>query len=279
MEKKTFLFGATSVIGWNLMLADKKKKLVPFCNSHARLPSHKKWNRFNLEEEAAYQTLFLKESPALLIHCGGICDVDKCEDEPDWAHHINVKGIDHLLTYLPDSVRLVYISSDHVFGGGLTPFDEKSKTAPISVYGQTRVLAEQKILKRANSLVLRVGLAIGPGATQKTGHLNWLHYRKQKGLPLTIVKDEFRSVVWAKDLANRILDYSRSSICGLRHITAKRAVSRLELAEYLNRRFRIGATFSVRTRKEQPVPHLGRVELKTLYRDSLAKSLPAVVSS
>jgi len=275
-KKKIFLFGGTSLIGWNLVLQDQKKELTPFCNPFTKLDPCRKWQRIRLEERNEYRTLFAEETPDILIHCGGICDVEKCEKDPDWAYRINVLGIEYLLEYLPDSVRLLYVSSDHLFGGGRSPFDERSRPAPISVYGRTRVAAEQLIRKRSNSLIIRIGLPIGPSVDNRTGHLDWLKYRTKKGLPLTIVKDEYRSAVWASDLARRIIDYAHSHVNGLRHIAAKRTVSRPELAEFLNKKYGIGAQFAVTVRSQIRSPHLGRVELATLYKDPLSKPLPAV---
>ena len=275
--QKTFLFGATSIIGWNLFLKDQNKELLPFCNPFTKIKSTKNWNKICLENRNDYELLFKNYSPLTLIHCGGICDVDNCETDPEWAHKINVQGIEHLLHFLPKKTRLIYVSSDHVFGHGTQAFNENSKTCPISVYGKTRVLAEQFILQRKNSLILRVGLPIGDSADKRTGHLNWLQHRRKNNLPTTIVQDEFRSAVWANDLANRIMEYAQSSMDGIRHITATQVVSRLNLAEFLNKKFKIKAQLEMIQRAQKNTPHLGRVELSTLFTDSYAQALPSLL--
>lgn len=266
-------------MGWNLFLRYGSKVLRPFCNPFTKVPACRDWDRFNLEEESAYQTLFHQEKPDILIHCGGICDVDKCEEDPRWANRINVKGTERLMKHLPEETRLVTVSSDHVFGGRARGYDESDPPAPISVYGQTRGKAEKIILKKKkNTLVIRAGLAVGPSANGRSGHLNWMQYRKKKGYPVTIVHDEYRSAVWAKDLAERVMALARSNICGLRHVAATRVVSRPELASAVNRKFSIGVQFTLKSRKDQPAPHLGRVELLTRYHDLLSRPLPSVCS-
>ena len=85
------------------------------------------------------------------------------------------------------------------------------RPCPISVYGRTRVEAEAMVLARPGSLVIRVGLAIGPSPNGRTGHWDWLRYRIGKNLPVTIVHDEYRSVVWAHDLALRVMRMARKS--------------------------------------------------------------------
>jgi dTDP-4-dehydrorhamnose reductase len=145
------------------------------------------------------------------------------------------------------------------------------------VYGRTRVAAEQLAIARENTLVTRAGLWIGPSSTGRIGHLDWLRGRHRRGLPMTIVADERRSAVWAKDAARRVWDLARSTFVGIRHITATRAVWRPELARYLDQHFAIGATFAIEPRSQRRTPHIGNIELATIYTDPLAAPLPSVV--
>ena len=123
---------------------------------------------------------------------------------------------------------------------------------------------------------MRHGLGIGPSVSGKTGHLDWLRHRTERGLPTTVVSDEVRSVVWAEELADRVWSLAHSGISGIRHVVATAASSRVELARYLDTRFAIGAKLSVATRHEQSVPHIGNVELATEHTDRLAMPLEGV---
>ena len=173
---------------------------------------------------------------------------------------------------------MVYVSSDHVFGGDGT-YNEDSPPCPISMYGRTRVEAEKLVLQRPEALIIRTGLAIGPSPNGRTGHLDWLRYRSQRQLPITIVEDECRSVVWVEDLARRVMEIARSGETGIRHIPATRAVSRIELAQYLFKRLRVETHFHRESRDQRPTPHLGHVELTSIYGDALSTPLPSVVDS
>ena len=271
MSPTILLFGATSLPGYNLARIFPKI-MQPFAPPKSKSP----WPTLNLEDPAWLKALFSASTPQLLIYCHAVCDVGKCEATPDWAREINVGHIHRLLDTLPDTTRLVYISSDHVFGGNGT-YNEESLPCPISFYGQTRVEAEQLILQRANSLVLRAPLAIGPSHNGRTGHLDWLAYRHRRGLPITIIDDEFRSAVWVDDLAARIMNLAQSEETNLRHITATRAVCRLELANFLAQRLNIAPALKIASRHQQPAPHLGRVELATVYKGDLGQALPSIL--
>ncbi|MDQ3367120.1 MAG: sugar nucleotide-binding protein [Myxococcota bacterium] len=273
-----FLFGANSLLGWSIFRAGPQA--IAFCNGFTRSPPPGIERSIHLDDELAVSQLFAREQPELIVHCAGVCDVATCEEAPDFAYSVNVDGTRILLDYAPAAARIVYCSSDHVFGGDAGPYAEDTAPSPISVYGETRAAAEQLVLARANTLVVRGGLWIGPSSNGRMGHLDWLRQRHRRGLPMTIVADEHRSAVWAEDAARRVWDLAHSSITGIRHLTTTHPVSRPELAHYLSTHFEIGAQFEVVPRVDQRsrgTPHLGHVELATIHTDALAAPLAPVV--
>ena len=271
------LFGATSILGFNLA-GLFSGTVVPFISPGNTTPAVQKWPILSLEDPAWIKAIFDQHQPHILLYGHAVCDVPKCEATPEWAYEVNVRHLQRVLRAMPEHTRLIYISSDHVFGGDGT-YDECSTPCPISVYGRTRVEAERLALERPQTLVLRTGLAIGPSPNGRTGHLDWLRYRTQRQLPVTIVEDEFRSVVWVDDLAVRVMDLANSQETGVRHIAATQAVSRIELARYLLTRLGLKVSFHCEGRLQRPTPHLGHVELTSIYQDELSVPLPNVVES
>jgi dTDP-4-dehydrorhamnose reductase len=278
-----FLFGATSMLGWSILRAARPGDVTAFCNALTRAEVDGITAGIDLDDEPSVRELFARDKPRLIVNCAGVCDVGTCEQSPDFAHVVNVEGTRVLLAHAPAEARIVHCSSDHVFSGDGGPYDESSPTDPISVYGRTRVAAEQLVLARPNTLVIRAGLWIGPSSTGRIGHLDWLRDRTRRGLPMTIVADEHRSAVWAEDAARRVWDLAASSVTGVRHIVASRIVSRPELARFLDEKFGIGARFDLETRAQRleraSTPHLGKLALATRFTDALAAPLPPVVSA
>ncbi len=269
------LFGASSMLGYSLFRA--RPGIAAYVNEKTRRPPPGTCGSIDLDDEPAVAALFAELQPELIIQCAGVCDVGNCEASPEFAWTVNVEAMRILLAYAPATARIIYCSSDHVFSGDTGPYDERSPTDPLSVYGRTRVAAEQLMLARPNTLIVRSGPWIGPSATGKNGHLDWLRYRHARGLPMTVIADEARCVVWAEEAAERVWQLAASELTGVRHLVSPRAVSRPELAAYLDHRFAIGAQISIGTREGRGVPHPGIVELRTVYSDSLATPLSAVV--
>lgn len=267
------------MLGWSILRAAGTRDVAAYCNAGTRGEFEGIGAGIDLDDEPSVADLFARETPRLIINCAGVCDVGTCEESPEFAHRVNVEGTRVLLAHAPASARIVHCSSDHVFSGDRGPYVESSKPDPISVYGRTRVEAEGLVAARPNTLSLRAGLWIGPSATGRNGHLDWLRDRHRRGLPMTVVADELRSAVWAEDAARRVWDFALSEVTGIRHIVAERIVARPVLAAYLNERFAIGAQFALESRVDRKTPHLGALDLRTQFRDALATPLPAVVPS
>ena len=268
------LLGGTSIIGFNLFRTDPGR-FRPIRNPFNTSPGIRGWEPVKLEDEPSLRALMQRCDPRVVIHCHAVCDVAKCEANPEWARRLNVESLRMFLGLLPPSARLLYISSDHVFGGD-GAYTESSIPSPISVYGHTRVEAERLVTSRPNTLVIRTGLPIGPSADGRSGHYDWLRYRYQAGLPITVIRDESRSVVGAHDLARRLIDLIDSGVCGVRHLTAAHVLSRPVLAAQLMKLQGLPARFEIRDRQSLDAPHLGKVEIRTDYRDQWADPLPSV---
>jgi len=275
MTPSTLLFGATSMLGFQLA-RQFPRVLLPFISPGNTASAVRQWPMLRLDDPSWCEELFRRTGPSLLLYVHAVCDVPKCETFPDWAYDMNVRQLERVLKALPEHTRLVYVSSDHVFGGDGV-YHERSSPSPISVYGRTRVEAEEVALRRSGTLVIRPGLGIGRSPNGRTGHLDWLRYRTKRNLPITIIEDEYRSVVWLRDLAKRVIQLARSREVGIRHISATRAVSRVALATFLNVQYGIDATFTIESRHQQPMPHLGSVELASVYQGELFRPLPSVM--
>ena len=99
----------------------------------------------------------------------------------------------------------------------------------------------------------------------------------RRGLPVTIVHDEYRSAVWASDLAQRVIQLAHSGQTGICHVVASRAVSRVELANYLLSSSHITGKYQSESRHQRAAPHLGKVELGSRLEGELFTPLQSVV--
>lgn len=276
--REVWIVGATSILGWTLATTEVAGlRMIPTCSRSSRAVQTREWRRINVEDPADWVAL-AERPPAIVIYAAGICEVQRCAAHPELAWSINLGGVTALLDVLPASTRLVVVSSDHVFAGRPAPYLESTPPAPISVYGHTRVAAEQLVrARRPDALVVRVALPIGPSMNGRVGHLDWLRYRHARGLPMTIIDGEHRAAVWAREAALRILALAQSEHAGIRHLAATRPSGRPELAAWLCRRLELTPAYEIVPRSALAHPHLGHVDLRTEHHDPLAAPLAAVL--
>jgi dTDP-4-dehydrorhamnose reductase len=85
--------------------------------------------------------------PNVIVNAAAYTAVDKAESEPALAHTINASAPAVLAQAAKASgALLVHYSTDYVFdGSGTAPWTEDSPTAPLNVYGQTKLEGEKAI--------------------------------------------------------------------------------------------------------------------------------------
>jgi len=94
----------------------------------------------------------------------------KSDDEKEYVYAVNVEGTRNLLDVLSDSVNnIVFFSSVSVYGNGMgRDIDEMALTNPTTIYGKTKLSAEQLVIDYGNkhkikTTILRLPLVYGPG--------------------------------------------------------------------------------------------------------------------
>lgn len=87
-------------------------------------------------------------SPRAIINCAAYTAVDRAESEPELAYAINRDGAENVAAACAKQrTPLIHISTDCVFGDGQPdqPVTEHMPTAPLSIYGQTKLAGEEAV--------------------------------------------------------------------------------------------------------------------------------------
>jgi dTDP-4-dehydrorhamnose reductase len=106
--------------------------------------------------------LFSSLSPEVCIHCAAIADVDVCEANPLLCRAVNVEGTKNICRAAQQhSARVIFCSTDYVFGNDETEYSEHDETSPLQEYGRSKILGERLVLDTPGSTVLRLPLLYG----------------------------------------------------------------------------------------------------------------------
>jgi len=92
-----------------------------------------------------------------IIYLAAISSPDLCEKEYDVAYKVNVLGTEYFIERcLKKGARVLFFSSDAVYGKGHGAFDENSKCSPFGKYAEMKYEVEQKFQHDNNFKVFRL---------------------------------------------------------------------------------------------------------------------------
>jgi dTDP-4-dehydrorhamnose reductase len=181
----------------------------------------------DLRDDRALADVLGEIRPDVVIHCAAYRDPDFCEEHPDEARRLNVQPVRVMADRLPPGARLLLISSDYVFDGARPPYREDSPRRPLSVYGQTKVEAEDVVGGRPGGLVVRVGLMIGAGPTlAASGFIAQMRDAVLAARPLALDDVLVRFPTWSRDVARAVQFLLRKEAAGTYHVSGARGATR-----------------------------------------------------
>ena len=173
-----------------------------------------------------------RHQPDTVINCAAFTNVDGCETARDTAFKVNALGPRNLAMACDKiGARLIHISTDYVFSGqpnGGVPLDECAIPAPVSAYGETKLLGEQYVrdFSRRHIIVRTAWLY---GAAGKNFVKTMVGLAKTHD-EITVVNDQLGNPTNAVDLAYHILKLAVSHDYGTYHCTGNGVCSWYDFA-------------------------------------------------
>jgi dTDP-4-dehydrorhamnose reductase len=139
--------------------------------------------------------------PDLIVNAAAYTAVDRAESEPELALRVNAQAPGVMaLVGREVGAALVHFSTDYVFDGAKdAPYVEGDRTAPLNVYGETKMLGEQAIVSSGIPyLILRTSWVYG-----MHGH-NFLRTMLRLAVgqdQVRVVDDQLGAPTWSRTVA------------------------------------------------------------------------------
>lgn len=156
---KIIIFGAKGFLGKKLYSHFSKNNDV----LRTSTSQSEGYTKVDVGKKEEVETVFSEFNPDLVINCAAICDVEKCEKNPELASEVHVEGAKNIAECCKKyNAKIVHISTDYIFNGMSGPYDEESAPSPISTYGKTKAEGE-KVIKQTVSkfIILRPPILYG----------------------------------------------------------------------------------------------------------------------
>lgn len=135
----------------------------------------------------------------VLLNPAGLTGLEDCEDDPDLARRVNAEAPGECARVCAErGVPMLHFSTDYVFAGVEPGWrHEDDETAPLSIYGATKLEGERRVLA-AGGTVMRVSWVFGP---EKAAFPERMLDDALAGRPLAAVADKFSRPTFTGDLA------------------------------------------------------------------------------
>jgi dTDP-4-dehydrorhamnose reductase len=250
---KILLFGRNGQVGWEL-----QRSLAPLGEVIAL--DRRSTPCGDLSQLDALAETVYSVQPDIIVNAAAHTAVDKAESEPDLAHTLNVFAPAVLAEEAKrTNAWLIHYSTDYVFDGrGDKPWREPDATAPLNVYGTTKLAGEQFIKQSGcKHLIFRTSWVYGArgGNFAKT----MLRLAQERD-SLNVINDQIGAPTGADLLADATahairVALKKPEVSGLYHLVASGETSWHGYASFvIESARRAGVQIKVAPDAIQPVP-------------------------
>ncbi len=237
--KKILITGASGQLGRScLKQIDNKYDVLGIGRTNTGLIPYKVGD---LTEKLFIENILKTYVPDIVIHLSAMTDVDKCEENPELAHKINVLPVKHLLTFFLN--YFVYVSTDYVFDGENGPYAESAITNPLNVYGKTKLDAELLIQsKLKSSLIIRTNVLFDYSKNTQASFVNWIVESLKKRKSISVVDDQYNNPIWTDHLSKLMMKLIKTEKTGIFHTGSKEYINRYEFAKLIAKYFNLDSS-------------------------------------
>jgi UDP-glucose 4-epimerase len=207
--KNILVTGGAGYIGSHIVEQLVKKNFLKIfivddlSTGHKRLINKKAtFIKANINKTQLIKKIILKNKIDTIIHLAAKTIVTESEKKPKLYYKANVLGTSSLLDAAKNSSvkNFLFSSTAAVYGSKISYVNEKSKTLPDSVYGKTKLQAEDLVKRnfKKNYIILRYFNVVGASPSKKIGLIN-KYGQLFKNFAVEILKNKPKLKVYGKD--------------------------------------------------------------------------------
>lgn len=213
------LFGKTGQVGWEL-----QRSLAPLGNVIA-LDVHSTNYCGDFSNPQGVAETVRRIRPDVIVNAAAHTAVDKAESEIEFAQLLNATSVEAIAKAATETgAWVVHYSTDYVFPGtGTTAWRETDETAPLNVYGETKLAGEKALQQHCpKHLIFRTSwVYAGKGNNFAKTMLRLAKDRTE----MSVINDQYGSPTGAELLADCTahairVALNKPDVSGLYHLVA-----------------------------------------------------------
>jgi dTDP-4-dehydrorhamnose reductase len=200
----------------------------------------------NLNSASSVSEILQRIQPEVVIHTAGLTNVESCEQSPELAREINVTLAGNVAQATKQNgIKLVHISTDHLFDGSKQNVSEDEPLAPLNAYGKTKGDAENEVLSaNEDALIVRTNF-YGWGPSYRSSFSDMIINNLRAERQITLFDDVFYTSILAENLittAHELIDRNAS---GIYHVVGDERISKYEFGLKIAEEFGLDPTLII----------------------------------
>ena len=237
MQKKILITGSNGLLGQKLvalLVQEPNVTLIATAKGQNRgIADGYTFASLDITNPAEVDQVFEQYKPEILIHTAAMTNVDACETDPTGCELLNVTAVEYLIHACKKSnTFFLHLSTDFIFDGENGPYDELAAPNPISIYGESKLKAEQLlILSSLSWAIARTVLVFGivPDMS-RTNIILWVKKSLEENKTIQVVTDQIRTPTLAEDLAMGCWLIAKNKSEGIFNISGSELLTPYEMA-------------------------------------------------
>lgn len=253
---RILITGSNGLLGQKLVAAlrnDPQVELWATSRGEDRTadPLGERYRSLDITDQGRVDAVIDEARPDVIIHGAAMTNVDACELKPADCRLHNVTATSYLLEAAKrQGSHFIHLSTDFVFDGAKGPYKEDDEPAPVSIYGQSKLEAEQLVQQVGLErwAIARTILVYGTvKGLSRSNVVLWAKKALEEGTRINVVNDQWRMPTLAEDLADGCIRIAKQGATGIYHLSGPDGMTILELVQ------RVGAFFHLPTHYVSPI--------------------------
>ena len=205
---------------------------------------------------------FQEINPSFVVNTAALTNVEYCENNHDHAFRVNTSlAIDIAKVCNCLGIKLIHISTDHIFDGFSSFYTELSKPNPINVYGYTKLEAELGLQAISeNSLIIRTNF-FDKGPSYRQSFSDWIIKKLRNQEKIGLFRDVYYTPIHVKYLSHYVHHLLTTNDTGIFNIVGPKRLSKYQFGVQLAHMFSLDLSLI------QPISIDDRIDLIKRPRD------------
>ena len=204
---KILITGANGMLGSSLLrYYYGKHKVYALHREKTCLSNCTQDYSLDLEDVVKVKKIINEIEPDLLIHCAGLTSVDRCEKEIELAFASNVNATKNIALSCTDKTKMVYLSTDQVYGNIRDFSENRINLKPINQYGKTKLAGEKEVTQYSSDhIIIRTNIFGWNVKADRVSSAEWIYNTLMNGQNIKLFTDYTFSPIFTEYLAEIIL--------------------------------------------------------------------------